>query len=158
MKKNKIFLLIMMLATMTVSAQQSVNSSGGSFTGTGGSASISVGQIAYTALKSDSATITQGVQQVWVFQPQSVQKLKASSVQTVVYPNPVLDGLTLEITSGNPNDCKWIFSDLQGKIISNGEFENSRAYISAESFSSGTYILSISEKNQIIQSQKIIKK
>lgn len=144
--------------TTQVFAQQSVHSSGGSFTGTGGSVSVSVGQIAFTSVKNDSFSVSQGVQQVWELSPQSVKRLKVSSVQTRVYPNPVTEGLLLDITEGNAELCRWVLSDLQGREVLKGHFTDNQAKIPAEGLRASAYILSIYEKNQIIQSQKIIKK
>ena len=64
---NKLILtaLGISLATSALLAQESVNTTGGNASGSGGSVSYSVGQVVYTYHSSSSAQMNQGVQQVF---------------------------------------------------------------------------------------------
>ena len=65
--KKKLTTLLLGLATVfgTAQAQQSVNTTGGNASGSGGSVSYSVGQVVYTYHSSSSGQMNQGVQQVF---------------------------------------------------------------------------------------------
>ena len=62
-KKTFISAAFLLLGLGGLHAQESVNSSGGEATGTGGTASYSVGQVVYTTATGTNGSVAQGVQQ-----------------------------------------------------------------------------------------------
>lgn len=156
---RKIVITFLLFQTFSISnAQQSVQTAGASFITSNGSVSVSIGQLAFTSLTNDSFSISQGVQQVWEIFPNSVEGMVKSEVQISAYPNPVADGLQLTMNSGNSELCSWQLFDLQGKVLLSGNFSELKALVPLSALAQSTYILHIYEQNQIIQSQKIIKK
>ena len=69
MKKNKSRQSAMLLAGLLwgsfAQAQESVNSTGGNATGSGGTVAYSVGQVVYTANTGSSGNVEQGVQHAY---------------------------------------------------------------------------------------------
>ena len=73
-------------------AQEAVSAAGGNTFGSGGTASYTVGQVAYTTNSSASGTITQGVQQPYeILVATGVAEAKGISLECIVYPNPTND-------------------------------------------------------------------
>jgi hypothetical protein len=80
----------------TVMAQESVNATGGDATGSGGSASYSVGQLVYTTNSGTDGSVAQGVQQA--FEISVVLGIEeANEIKLSAYPNPTTNYLTLNI-------------------------------------------------------------
>lgn len=68
-------------------AQNSVNSSGGDLTGTGGSASFSIGEVVYSNYSSASGSVIEGVQ--FPFEIVTLgNSVFGKDVQLLVFPNP----------------------------------------------------------------------
>jgi len=57
--------MFFLAGSLSLHAQESVNVTGGNATGTGGSASYSVGQVAYTVISGTGGSAEQGVQHVY---------------------------------------------------------------------------------------------
>ena len=96
-KTRKNIFLGMVLFTSSLSAQESVNSSGGEATGAGGTVSYSVGQVVYTTNTGSNGSVAQGVQQPYEISTSGLTEVKGISLQISTYPNPVLDYLILKI-------------------------------------------------------------
>jgi hypothetical protein len=71
----------------------------------------------------------------------------------LVYPNPTLDKLTIEVDENLVNEMYYLF-DHSGRIVLTGKIDSVKQKISIEQLSSGTYILQLS--NELFRS-KIIK-
>jgi hypothetical protein len=92
---KKLLFVIALLFISTIYSQKSIVASGGKASGSGGTASFSVGQVSY---KSPSGNIvSDGVQQ-----PYEIQTLGKSNFDTILlemkaYPNPTSDVLFLKV-------------------------------------------------------------
>ena len=72
MKHNKehiIIILLIILSSFRIMAQQAINASGANATGSGGSVSYSVGQVLYTTNSGSNGSSAQGVQQPYEISP-----------------------------------------------------------------------------------------
>ena len=80
----------------TVSAQESVNATGGDASGSGGSASYSVGQVVYTTNVGTNGSVSQGVQQPYeISVVTAIEEAKGINLTVTAYPNPTTDYLSL---------------------------------------------------------------
>ena len=80
----------------------------------------------------------------------------ANALTATIYPNPASDKATLRV-EGLQSDAKIVISDLQGRILSQGEIKaNEKTYtINASELSSGVYYIRIVADN-VVSTQKLI--
>lgn len=161
MIKNKsipiVLLAIGFLSAGFAQAQQSANASGGDATGSGGSVAYSVGQVVYTANNSPSGTVSQGVQQAYEIYSVGIKET-ALNISLSVFPNPIVDILTLQISDYNNEKLSFHLYDLQGKLLNKGQIIAEQTQINTSSLPPATYFIEvINQENVQVQSFKIIK-
>ena len=150
MKTSSIIILI--LINISLNAQEIVSPAGGNASGSGGSVSYTLGQVSYTAIQGSNGSLVQGVQQAYIITVvSSVPEAKIITLEWMAYPNPASDYLKLILLNdGYPepdyNKLSYELYDLHGKLLQNNLLEGAETIISMQSFSSGTYILKITEK------------
>jgi hypothetical protein len=136
-------------------AQESINGSGGEATGTGGTASYSVGQIVYTTATGSNGSVAQGVQQPYEIQVVTGVNETSINLEMSVYPNPTTNYLTL-LTESSKN-LSFQLIDLQGKVIESKNVVNNSTNITLEGQPAATYFLNVTKNNQIVKTFKVIK-
>ena len=140
-----------------VQAQQSANAAGGDAMGSGGSAAYSVGQVVYTANTSPSGTVSQGVQQAYEIFLIGINETELNSSLSV-FPNPILDNLTLQISNYNNEKLSFYLYDLQGKLLNKEQIIAEQTQINTSSLPPATYFIEVlNQENKQVQSFKIIK-
>lgn len=158
MKTHQInlFFLLILLSFSTTYSQKSIVATGGKATGTGGTASFSVGQISY---KSPNGNIvSDGVQQ-----PYEIVTLGKSNFENIllkmnVFPNPTTDELRLKI-GHNREILSYQLFDINGKSLSDTQkIADQETIINFKNFDKGIYFLKITSNNQTLKTFKIIKK
>ena len=164
MKNLIVLLLSIMLAgpAMTyMQAQQlhaSVNAAGGNATGTGGSASYSVGQVFFTTVSSTTNSVSEGVQQpfeISVFT--GVKDIKAIDLSYAVYPNPTRGKLTLKIDNFEPNAFTYQLNDVNGKLLRSEKLTEKETAIDMSELKSAPYFLKVTNSKKEVKTFKIIK-
>jgi len=135
-------------------AQKNTVSSGGDATGSGGSASYSVGQIDYINSTGSNGSVNQGVQQPYEFF--KVGLSEASLMNVNLYPNPTNEFIILQLEDFT-NDISYTLYDGNGKLVAEGNIEADKTQIDMRNFARGQYHLSIKNATNDIQSIKIIK-
>ena len=154
----KTITLIAFFASFTLHAQQTIPAAGGDATGSGGSASYSVGQIVYTTHTGSNGSISQGVQQSFEIFTLSNASLSTVNLIATTYPNPTSDYVVLAISDINLTDLSYALYDIQGKPIAKATISSKDTQIDMHSLSAGTYLLNVNQNNQKLKSFKIIKK
>ena len=87
--KNKIMSVALLFFGLGgLHAQESVNGSGGEATGTGGTASYSLGQVVYTTNTGTNGSVVQGVQQPYEISTTLGINETSINLELSVYPNP----------------------------------------------------------------------
>ena len=136
-------------------SQQNTTVSGGNASGTGGSASYSVGQVDYVNSSGSSGTIHQGVQQV--YEVNDVSGItEFSSLITAVFPNPTSGILSLEVNETG-KEIQYELVDLTGRILTSSNILTTQTTIDLTSFASGEYLLNISSQSTLVKTLKIVK-
>ena len=153
-----IFSACMLCAVFTIQAQETIPTSGGEATGSGGTVSYSVGQLLSNMNIGSNGTVTQGVQQTIEFTVLSNPELIALTLSAVTYPNPTTDYIVLSLTDATLTDLSYIMFDLQGRLITKGKVEQEATQIAMKNLSIGVYILKVNRHNQELKTFKIIKK
>ena len=160
MKKTNIYFpaLILLGLTLTeVKAQSSLNASGGNATGIGGSASYSVGQLAYTVATGAGGSATAGVQQPIELFTSSHEELESIKLSLSVYPNPASAIVNLQVTDLKWNELSYQLFDLSGKLLADQKITGETSSISIENQPAGSYFLKVRQGNTEIKSFKILK-
>jgi len=139
-------------------AQESPTAAGGEASGSGGTASYSVGQTVYTTITGMAGhSLAQGVQQPYEISTTVGVDETAVNLELSVHPNPTDSYLSLQIDS-EANNLSYRLYDVQGNVIEAQEINNKTTNISLEGQPAATYFLSVVKENQVIKTFKIIKK
>ena len=157
MKTFKTFLpAFLLLGIVGAKAQSSLNASGGKATGTGGSASYSVGQLAYTTATGTGGSASAGVQQaIEIFTAN--EELQSIRLSALAFPNPVETSLTLQITDPKWSELRYVLIDMSGRILFNSKVNGEITQIPFASQAVGTYTLRVVQGQNEIKSFKILK-
>lgn len=151
-------ILFIGLVKNNLNAQESVNSSGGTASGSGGFASYSIGQVAYTNFLGTNGSVAQGVQQPYEISiVTALEDTKDITLSFLAYPNPTTDFIKLKAEKYNTENLTYLLYDLNGKSIENKKMESREATISMENLATGTYFLKVTENNKDLKIFKIVK-
>ena len=139
-------------------AQQTVTSSGGDASGSGGTAAYSVGQVVYTSNQSANGSVNQGVQQAYEIFSVGLDDKALSENSFSLYPNPVSNELKLQLNGVETDKLHYALYDVQGKLISTSEVKENETTIPVSQLPTATYFIHlINQENKKVQSFKIIK-
>jgi len=146
---------------LSVRAQTTISTAGGNASGSGGTVSYTVGQVAYSTQTTTSGTITQGVQQpIEIFVQTALEQAKDITLQLQVFPNPVNDFLKLTVVPSatiSIQSLSFQLYDVNGKLVQNNNVESNETNIMMSGFTSGTYLLKIIQGDTSFKTFKIIK-
>ena len=160
MNKKTILLSVLFLSAFGLSeiqAQESIVASGGIGTGTGGSVSYSVGQVAYTNISNETGSINQGVQQPFEFFIVGLDVNKEISLSMIVYPNPTSDFIKLEVESKMYTKLSYQLVNLHGKLLNSQKISSSITLVPMESLPPASYFLYVNDDKTVLKTFKIIK-
>jgi hypothetical protein len=156
-KKTITSVAFLLLGLGGLHAQESPTAAGGEATGTGGTASYSVGQVVYTTSTGTNGSLAQGVQQAYEISTTVGINETSINLELSVYPNPTTDYLTLKIDDVKLSTLNFQLIDLQGKIIENKKVTASNTTIKMEALPKAIYVLNVTKGNQLIKTFKVIK-
>ena len=145
----------LLLGLGVINAQETVTAAGGEATGTGGTASYSVGQVVYTTNTGTNGSVAQGVQQPYEISVITGINETAINLEMIVYPNPTTNYLNLKVED-NVNLSYQLY-DLQGKVIENKKVTADNTTIKMEALPKATYFLRVTDNNKIAKTFKVIK-
>lgn len=138
-------------------AQENSVAAGGEATGSGGSTSYTLGQVAYTTSTGTNGSVAQGVQQPYEIYTVGINETELT-ISLSVFPNPTVDNLTLQISDYNNEKLSYQLYDMQGKLLNTGNVTADQTEINTSSLAAATYFLNVvTQKNRKVQSFKIIK-
>jgi hypothetical protein len=147
------------LFVTTSYSQESIVVAGGIGTGSGGTSSYSVGQIAYVSLPGANGSVSQGIQQPYEIATLGTDEFTEINLVMTAYPNPTIDILNLVVTDTKWDDLSCKLFDINGKIVSkNLKIISAETAVSMRELNQGIYFLAVSNSNKTIKTFKIIKK
>lgn len=142
-------------------AQQTIPASGGNASGSGGTVSFTVGQVAYSTNTGTNGLVAQGVQQPYeISVVTGFEPANGITLQLSAYPNPTIDLLNLKIDASallNFLSLTYQIFDANGKSLEFHEITSVITSINMSGFPMATYYLKISENNTVVKTFKIIK-
>lgn len=150
--------LLLAFGLTEMQAQQSINTSGGNATGSSGTVSYSVGQVAYMTHAGTTGSVAQGVQHAFEIFNLDLEEVESSNVSVLVYPNPTAEFLTLEVKDLDHSTLGYQLYDLQGRLLKSEPMTDQKTKVDMRTLPSATYFIKMSQGKTTIQSFKIIKK
>ena len=158
-KKLKLSAVLLLGLGLTgLQAQESINATVGDASGSGGSASWSVGQIVYTMNTGTNGTVTQGIQQPYEISVVSaIEEVKGISLSVTAYPNPTTDFLQLKVESEKLKDLSYQLFDINGKLLQTKKLTGTETQIDISSYVPSTYFVRVIAESKSIKTFKIIK-
>jgi len=155
--KSIAILLLSFFAMSLAKGQEAIVAAGGESSGSGGTSSYSVGQIIYTAETGSNGSVSQGIQQPYEIFAVSEAENNLIAIGISVFPNPTSDFLRINIEDFQSEDLQYTLQDLQGKQLKNGQVTSSETKVEMTELASSTYILVITNNQQMVKTFKIIK-
>jgi len=161
MKSNK--RIIMALSTclfcFTVAeSQQTIPAAGGTAAGSGGSATYSVGQMAWNMFSGSNGTILEGMQQPYeISVVTSIENTDYINLVCTVYPNPTRGSIKLIVKSDDLNNMRFQLYDISGIVLQDKPIRDEETDIYMSNLFSSVYFLKISRDNREVKVFKIIK-
>ena len=157
--KKQILLILSLCLTIILLAQESITTSGGNVSGSGGSTSYVVGQIVYTSNTGANGSVMTGVLQPFEISVLSGNKeVEDITLMVSVYPNPTTDYLILKVGTLRLTTLNFQLFDMNGKIIESNKLESNETSIRMNNLIPSTYFLKLVENNKEVKVFKIIKK
>lgn len=145
------------LGLARIYAQEGVRAAGGLATGAGGTASYSVGQLAYLTGNGPGGTFSPGVQHPFEIIVLSTALNVDVDLTSSVYPNPTAKSLTLQIKGRLIYGMTWRLTDLSGRRLLYQRINSESTQILLADLAVGAYLLTVSNTKQDIKTFKIIK-
>jgi hypothetical protein len=142
-------------------AQKAIPATGGEASGSGGTVSYSIGQVAYCSNAGTGESVSQGVQQAYfIFAVTGIDKAKFIKIKVIAYPNPTTDFLTLQVDESYwdlGQAMKYLLFDMNGKLLDSKLLESKETSIKMNDLGPAVYFLKIVQREEEIKIFKIIK-
>jgi len=157
--KRTLATVIVFCSFMTLFAQESVITSGGVATGSGGTVSYSTGQPFSKSWKGSNGIVTQGVQLPYeVYHLTSVDDAPDISLDITASPNPATDVLLLRISDMEIKDMAYRLFDMNGRILKSEKVTDNVTTIEMMPLPPSVYILKVMAGKSDIVTFKIVKR
>jgi opacity protein-like surface antigen len=157
-KKLRFCVLILLIALPGLSAQEVMPASGGNGTGSGGSASYTIGQPGYTTSSGTNGSVSEGVQQPYEISTiTGIEDAVGIVLASSVYPNPATDFLILRVDDYEGMKLSYQLFDINGRLLESNYITGSESAIMMSRYSAGTYFLKVMSSNKDVKTFKIIK-
>jgi hypothetical protein len=156
MKKIIIAILVSVVFTQSsLFSQQTINASGGTIHGDGGSISFSVGELTTASITSQSGSVTPGLfSSIEV----SVLSTRPEVADLLIFPNPTSDKIQIDFGESAPAEgMKFQLFDANGRSLRAGKLVTQKTYIDLLNLPSNLYFLYIQDQNRILKMIKIVK-
>jgi hypothetical protein len=157
-KTQALFVFLALSGMCGLHAQEAITPSGGNATGASGSVSYSIGQVACTASKGTSGSVSEGVQQPFeIFGGTGIPAARQINLVITACPNPVTDYVLLKTGDYPLNNLSYLLFDVNGKLLADVKVENNETWIAMNTYPAAQYILKITDDKNEIKTFQIIK-
>jgi len=161
MKRRLILGLVLLLyfGLSNLQAQEAIPATGGEATGSGGSASYTVGQVVYTTnVGTNGNSVAQGVQQPYeISVVTSIPEAKEINLLVSAYPNPTTNYLTIKVENYETANLQYQVSDINGKLLQTVKATGTETKIETNNLIPANYFVKVLDNNKEIKVFKIIK-
>lgn len=150
--------LFLVLGLTGLQAQESLNTTGGDASGSGGSVSYSVGQLVYMTNTETSGSAAQGVQQPYeISVVTAVEQAIGINLSITAYPNPAIDNLTLSIKEFEILNLGYRLYNIQGQLLKSEIITEKQTTIYVGDLSPAVYFLRVVQDRNEVKVFKINK-
>lgn len=153
--KKLVFTLLIVTSFVIANAQEVISAAGETNNISGYEISWTLGETVIQTFDAGSSALTQGLHQSKL-QVTAIDELSEKGLELKIYPNPTSDFITISFDKMPENPVYSLF-DLSGKLLENRNISEANTKIEMQHFPGGSYILKMTNKNQLIQTFKIIK-
>lgn len=158
MKKQIFLTCILLLGVILSYGQSSSNAGGGETTGSGGSASFSVGQVVYKTHTGTNGSIAKGVQQPYEISVISgLEEAKGIRISITAYPNPASDYLTLKVKDFELTNLSFQLYNIDGKLLQSQKITANQTRVVLRNLVPASYFVKVLQGNKELKSFKILK-
>lgn len=155
----KLVFIICCFFTLTAYSQNSINVAGGEASGLNGNASYSAGQVTYHTYSNITASISEGILQIFDTSLVTDVFNNEINITAEVHPNPADNLLILKIDNSEEDDLNFIIFDIQGTLVKKESIYQRLTLIDLSEFAPNVYFLKINNnKKNELKVFKIIKK
>ncbi len=152
-------ILLLGLGLTGLYGQESINTTGGNASGSGGSVSYSAGQVVHQTNTGTNGSVAQGVQQPYEISViTGVEVAKSINISVTAYPNPTTEYLTLIIGKFEISNLLYQLFDMNGKLLQTEKITDNQTSITMGKYASATYLVKVIQENKEIKTFKIVKK
>lgn len=157
--KEKLIVLTMLswLCISGLLAQQAIVVAGGAATGSGGTVSYSVGQVAYSCIENANGTVIQGIQMPFEIFVLGIDDYKNISLLISVFPNPTHDFIKLKLESEKFIKLSFLLVDINGELLIKQNITENETPIAMETLPASIYFLKVIDNGVLVKTFKIIK-
>ena len=148
-----ILILISLLATISISAQEVISTQGDSYSNANGSIDFTIGEVIIDTGTDGTNDLTQGFHQSkW-----SVVGIRDlfPDFEANVFPNPLEEVLNIEASAYE--NVKVFLYDAQGKLVREDKLYAELSTIELSELAAGAYSLLLTKANQNLKTFKLIK-
>ena len=152
-----IVVLLLGVGLSGIHAQTAVISTGSNISGSGGSATYSVGQVVYPTNTGTNGSVAQGVQQPYeIFAFKGIDEAKGVTLSA--YPNPTTEYLILQVKDIEVSLLQFQLYDMKGNLLQSEEITSIQTSIFMGNLIPATYFVKVIQGNTEVIVFKIIKK
>jgi hypothetical protein len=152
-----ITIIVALIFSVGLHAQETVPATGGDAKGSGGSSSYTVGQLASPTNTGSNGSVAQGVQQPYEISTSLGIEVTAINLDLRAYPNPMKNELTLNIGNYNNENLTYQLYDILGKLLESKQVIGKNTIIGMQYLPSSTYLLNVLENKALIKTFRIVK-
>ncbi|MBK8280016.1 MAG: T9SS type A sorting domain-containing protein [Saprospiraceae bacterium] len=150
------FTLFILIYYSFLHSQSNFVSAGGDVKNSTGSISSSIGPWDYLTIKSNSGTISQGIQQSYLTLSTPYED-GMKEIEITIMPNPTINFVNLTISKFTPLKYQYSIFDIKGVLIQQSKITDKSTRINLESLPASTYLLQVNNNQRTIKTFKIIK-
>lgn len=151
-----IALLVLALGLTGLKAQETIPAAGGNASGSGGSVSYTVGQIACTTSTGTSGSMASGVQQPYeISVVTGMDESTLISLNCTAYPNPTTGFLVLKIDGDIEMKYTASLYNLSGNLLKSLRAESGETIIDMSNLAVSVYFLKIAQTTNASISHEI---
>lgn len=152
-----VFMLCLTALVFNLQAQEAIPASGGEASGSGGTASYSIGQVVYSTSNGSNGSVAEGVQLPYQITVISGLDTEHINLKCTAYPNPASDHLYLSLENFDEKGLEYCLIGPTGNVLDLQKIKADHTRISLSELSPATYFLKISESGKELKTFKIIK-
>ena len=157
---KKLFLLVTVsILTLTLWGQSATVTTGGTATGSGGTVTYTVGQIADQKVEGNGQYIIEGVQQPFEIQVVGINNYPDITLEAILYPNPTTSRVMLSIRKYDIPSYGLTAQlyDFNGKLVKSFIVKDLDTEIDFSDYASATYHLRIIDNKTLLKTFKVVK-